>query len=448
MTMNLLDRCKEGLREAQKAGADEAEVYGSSIRKTEIALEKNDLQVARSHREEEIGIRVFKDKGLGFVSVNEFENLKGACRDAVSLAEASPSDEYNVLPEPEEIDYVAGIYDPQGPQFQVEDALGHGLEMLSRAKDYDPRIMVAGGTFVAEVATRAVVNSKGVEGEERESLFAYYLFGMAAEDDRVSAFDIQVDGTRLVGEIDVAKVARRFAENVIGSLGAEKGESFKGAMLLSPDAAVELLVGPILFSVNANNVQKGMSRFAGKLGKSVAATGLTIEDDGTVSSGLGSSSFDREGLPHQPLTIIKDGQLVDYLHNTYTAAKEGQPSTGHAAGGARFVPSIGPTNLMIAAGPTSKEELIGEISNGIIVTRFSGNTDPVSGDFSGVVKGGFLVKDGRVVKPIIETLVAGNVFELLPRISGISKERKKVLAGAHFCLLPHIRMEEVSVTAG
>lgn len=446
--MNLLDRCKEGLREAHKAGADEVEVYGSSIRKKEIALEKNDLQVARSQREEELGIRVFKDKGLGFVSVNEFQDLKGACRDAVSLARVSPRDEFNILPEPTNFDYVEGIYDPQSEQLGVEEAMRFGLEMLYGARDYDPRVTIAGGAFIAEVATRAVASSKGIEGEERESLFAYYLFGMAAEDERVSNFDIQVDGTRSVREIDVAKVAREFAQNVVGSLGAEKGESFKGAMLLSPEAAADLIVGPILFSVNANNVQKGMSRFAGKLGEEVAAKELTIEDDGTVSGGLSSSSFDREGRPHRSLTLLKDGRLIAYLHNTYTAAKEGQSTTGHASGGARSLPTIGPTNLMISGGEAAKDELLGEMNTGLLVTRFSGNTDPVSGDFSGAVKGGYLVKDGQIVKPIVETLVAGNIFELLPRISGLSKERKRVMAGERFAVLPYIRIEEVSVTAG
>lgn len=442
--MKLLDTCKDGLSEALKLGADEAEVYGSSIRKVEIAIEKNDVQLTRSQREEEVGIRVFKDKGLGFASVNDFGRVKEACQNAVNLAKASPRDEYNELPEPREIKKVEKIYDPKSEEFGVEDALKCGLKMLATVRDYDPRVTIDRGSFIVEVGSKAVVNSKGIECGERSSSFTYYIFGMAVEGDKVSTFDYQFDGTRSVDEIDVERVAKEFAKNVVGSLGAGKGESFKGTVLLSPDAAQYLIVYPILFTVNANNVQKGMSKFAGKIGETIAAKELTIEDNGLLESGLGSSSFDREGAPHEPLSIIKDGKLLSYMYNTYTARKEGRSTTGHASGNARAVPGIGPTNFVLGEGNSSKDELIRGMKNGVIVTRFSGFPDPISGDFSGVAKGGYLVKDGEIVKPLLETLIAENIFDLLSKISGISQERKKV----YNYLLPYARIEEVSVTAG
>ena len=78
------------------------------------------------------------------------------------------------------------------------------------------------------------------------------------------------------------------------------------------------------------------------------------------------------------------------------------------------------------------------------MTRFSGSSDSVSGDFSGVVKGGFLIKDGEIVRPLIETLIAGNLFELLPRISGLSYETERIES----LVVPYIRIEDVSVTGG
>ncbi len=132
------------------------------------------------------------------------------------------------------------------------------------------------------------------------------------------------------------------------------------------------------------------------------------------------------------------------MYNTYTANKAGRLSTGHASGGARTAPGIGPTNFIIKSGNINYKDMISNIDRGIIVTRFSGNTNPVSGDFSGVVKGGYLIKNGKIIKPLIETLIAGNIFEALNKITAISKETKWVNSS----ILPYLVIEDVNITSG
>ncbi len=77
------------------------------------------------------------------------------------------------------------------------------------------------------------------------------------------------------------------------------------------------------------------------------------------------------------------------------------------------------------------------------MTRFSGWPQAVSGDFSGAVKGGFLIENGEVVRPVKETLIAGNIIELLEKISGASREVEEVFNYK----LPYLRFEEVSITS-
>jgi len=261
---------------------------------------------------------------------------------------------------------------------------------------------------------------------------------------QVSSFAYEFDGVRFVDEIDTQKCANDLARKVIDSLGATKGESFKGQVVLSPESVGSLIASAILFSVNANNVQKGMSRWRGKLGTQVASSSLTVEDNGLIPGGLGSSAFDREGLPHSPLTIIEQGKLNAYMYNTYSALKEKRSSTGHASGSTSSVPDIGPTNFTIKQGKISKDNLIKDVKQGILVTRFSGFPSPVTGEFSGVVKGGWLIKNGKLTVPLCETLIQGNIYDLLPKISAISKERQKVMT----FLFPWILIDDVSVTTG
>jgi PmbA protein len=216
-------------------------------------------------------------------------------------------------------------------------------------------------------------------------------------------------------------------------------------MLLTPDAVNELVEDAISHSISSDAVQKKSSYFAGKLGKHVATDLLTLEDDGTNVEGLGASSFDREGVPHKRNIIIEKGMLKKFLYNTYTAKKDGVRSTGNASGSSISPPSVSATNIVVKHGKTSFDTLISEMANGIILSRFSGNVNPVNGDFSGVVKGGRLVKNGEVQYAVKEVMVAGNIFDALRlHLTGVSKERKVI----YDSILPFMRFDNISFTAG
>jgi len=215
-------------------------------------------------------------------------------------------------------------------------------------------------------------------------------------------------------------------------------------MLLTPNAANELVEDVISYSINSDAVQKKSSYFDGKLGRRVASDLLTIEDDATNTKGLGATSFDREGVPHKRNVIIEKGVLKRFIYNTYTANRAGVRSTGNASGSALSPPSVSVTNIVVKQGSTNLDTLIAEMKSGVILSRFSGNVNAVNGDFSGVVKGGRLVKNGQVQQAVKEVMVAGNVFDALLHLTGISRERKVI----YDSILPYMRFDNISFTAG
>jgi len=444
--MDLLEYGELAVKNALELGADEAEAFLTRGREINVKAEANELKLATSHAKDGIGIRVFSNRALGFASVNTLDeqNIKEAVQAAVSLSKASPEDEHNVLPGPEPIVPVHGLYDSQSEKLGLEDAISKIEEMLATARGHDSRVTVDSAAFDVAIERRAIVNSKGIKAEEQGSLLSYFIMGMARDGEQVSSFNYRFDATRKVSELNVQQTALEFARSVVASLGATKGESFVGTVILSPSAVLEFMIQPVLWALNANNVQKGMSRWVGMIDKEVVSSMLSIEDNGRLEGGAGSESFDREGLPHAHSKLIEDGFLRTYLHNSYTAGKDGLHSTGHASGGTRSVPGIGPTNLLIKPGQTGKDDLISGVKRGILVTRFSGFPEPVSGDISGAVKGGFLIEDGKLTRPLIETMISGNLFELLARVSGLSSETERIGT----LVSPHIRIEDVSITGG
>lgn len=442
----LLDICSYAVKEALKQKASEAEAYASLDKEAEVFIENNDLKQVKSHKTGSIGIRIFLNNSLGFASVNSLEKDKvlDAIGKAIKIAKVSPSDKHNRLPAENSVKMLKGIYDNNAEGFEPADATKYAIEMLKTAKSYDTRVSVDSGTFNSSVLSHALCNSNGIELEEMVSMFSWNIMGMAIDGSGVSNFDFQFNGTHSVRNIDVVTTADDFAKSVVKSLNARKIDSLKGSMLLSPNAASELIQDFVTFAINSHNVQKKTSKFANMIGKKVASNSLTVVDDATFTDGLAAESFDREGVGHKSNVIIDRGVLKRYIYNTYTASKDKTKSTGNASGGTSSPPSVGSTNTIFESGNRSFDTLIGEIKKGVMINRFSGNVNPVNGDFSGVVKGGHLIENGSMVCPVKEVMVAGNLFEALKNISGLSRERKKIFAS----LLPYIRIEGISFTGG
>jgi PmbA protein len=443
------DLLQYAIKQAETLGASDAEAYAATTDESEVFIENNDVKQAKSQRMSSIGVRVVLDGSIGFYSTNDLarNRLRDAAAMAIKVAHSSPKDRYNVLPgkSKSKSKSLRGIYDKNADSFQTLDAARMAAEMLKSAKSYDRRVSVDSGNFSAQVVTRALANSNGIELKERASAFSWSIMGMAIEGTEISSFDYQVGSSHYVKDIDVYNTAREFAETAINSLDTRKIEkNFKGEMLLTPMAANEMIEEVIAHAINSDAVQKKSSHFAGKIGKHVASDLLTVEDDPTNVEGLNASSFDREGVFHRRNLVIEKGVLKKFLYNTYTASKDGVRSTGNAGGSTSSPPTVSTTNFLIKPMRSSVDTLVSEIDKGIIISRFSGNVDPVNGDFSGVVKGGRLVMDGTIKHAVKEVMVAGNIFEALRQLNGISRERKVI----YDSILPYMRFDGVSFTTG
>lgn len=439
-----LDACREGCAAAVAAGATAAEAFAQHTEEVSAEIEKGDLQVARSSRESTLGIRVLVGDRVGFASTNSPEDLASACRDAVALAKAAPGDSHNRFPEAGPCPAVAGLFDEASAGFAAADVVRCAAAMLAVAASMDRRVVIGDGGAAAVRTVRAVANTHGVAAAEAASLFTHHVLVTAREGDQVSSMDFQYGATRRANEIDVTPAVTLACRNALDSLGSSRGATFRGVVLLSPSAVLDLLVAPLLFQVNARNALRGLTRWRDRLGERVAAPAVSLVDDATLPGGVASSSFDREGTPRAALTIIDRGRLASLLHNAYSSQASAAANTGHAEGSAGGPPLIGPTNLAWLAGDASLDDQIADTSLGLFVARFAGNVDPISGDFSGVAKAAHLVRGGRRVAPVNGCLVAGNVFEALDAVLDASRERQKILGFT----LPFVRVGGISVTAG
>lgn len=239
--------------------------------------------------------------------------------------------------------------------------------------------------------------------------------------------------------------AQRVAAQALAGLGGQSIASAKYPIILENEAATSLLnVFTSCFS--AEEAQKGMSRLQGKVGEQIATSHLTITDEPRYEKSLSKTTFDAEGVAAMPRKIIEQGVLQTLLHNRRTAAEEGVATTGNA-----YKPSykgtiaIAPHKFVVHPGQTTKEAMIQELTEGVVITSLAGlhaGANTISGDFS-VAASGFYVKDGKVVGPTKQMTIASNFFELLKNIEEVAND---TYAGFARVSSPSLRIAPIAVT--
>ena len=445
----LADACQAALA-AQALGGRAAEAYAVRSNQVRVRCEKGDVSLASSGSEEGFGLRVVDEGRLGFASTNQLDpaSLEALAADACGLWKASPKDEHHVLPPPPAAQQALDLHDGAFADWDVERVVALGAELCAEITARDARISIDTLELSVSESVRTLRSTTGVAAEEADQALGLSVFGMAVDGDDVGGFDALSAFLRKPEgfETRVAALADEFAQNVLGNLGAGSAESYHGPVLFSPEVLLGTFVGPLVQAASGMALQRGRSALAGKLGQRVADVGLTIRDDPTDLELAGAGAFDREGQSASGFTIVDSGVFQGVLHNAYSGHVDGVASTGHASGGSQGVPGIAPAALVVEPGSGGGEaELLEALGRGLYVQRFSGTVDPASGDFSGVAKSARWVEDGRVVRSVRETLLAGNAFRLLEEIALLSTERRACYGSAR---LPWALIDGVSVTAG
>ncbi|MBU7018451.1 MAG: TldD/PmbA family protein [Theionarchaea archaeon] len=421
-----------------------AEVLGAWRKETIVTLERNDIKLCINQHVAGVGIRTLIDNSVGFASCNSLDEevVKKTAERAIRMSKKTPPLPFITFSSPGHFHEISGLYDPEVHSFDEADAVSTAESMM-RAAQEDPRVQVDNGEFAASIRKKAICTSSAVSAEEEKSRFSWSLNGMAREGNEVGPYEYHYGCCTHVNQIYVEETGQNLAERAVSDLYPKKIDSFTGDLILGPEGASHLIGDPVISSVNANNVFRGQSVLAQRLEEKVTSPIVTIRDNALLPGEPSSSKFDREGTPHQNLTIVEKGVLKTFLYNSLAAKRDSHSNTGNATGTFRDIPKIGNTNFVVEKTSKNLETLIEEMEGGLIITRFSGVADVISGDFSGAVKGAHFIKRGEIQHPVREATIAGNVFEILPRITDISRETAKYSK----MILPFMKISDMQIIA-
>lgn len=425
---------------ALAAGAGDAEAAAQDSVGREIRVFEGEVESLTEAGERGLGVRAWIDGRVGFAYGTDLSDagLEGIAADAVEAARVSDSDEFAAAPEPtgEEASAngsASAFFDAQVAATPTEEKVGIAKAIERSAREADGRVVAVETTvYVDEEVRSALSSSKGLGGSY-EATFAYAYLQAIAEQDGSKQTGLGFGLGRSPIALDPEAIGREAAERSVALLGARKPASRSCPVVLDPTVAASFagFIGGVLC---ADAVQRGRSPFAERLGEKIASEALALSDDGVDPEGMASAPIDAEGLPRGRTALIEGGRLAAYLHDSYTARREGngQRSTASAArSGYRSAPAVSTSNLIVAPGSNTLEELLAKAADGVYVTDVAGlhsGVNPVSGQFS-VGASGVLIEGGELGTPATEFTIASDLVAMLSAVRAAGAEARWVPFG-------------------
>ncbi len=309
----------------------------------------------------------------------------------------------------ERVEKLARAKDPRVVQVMAGLASEYDVVMVARADgtlaaDIRPMVRLS-VTVIAEQKVR--IGSKTQMRREMGSGGGGGRFGLAYFDDAVVAQYVQDAVTAALTNLD--------------SRPAPAGEM---AVVLGPGWPGVLLHEAVGHGLEGDFNRKGSSAFSGMIGKRVAAKGVTVLDDGTISNRRGSLNVDDEGNASQRNVLIEDGILKGYIQDSMNARLMGVKPTGNGRRESyAHTPMPRMTNTYMLAGDKTKEEILASLKKGLYATNFGGGqVDITSGKFVFSASEAFWVENGKILYPVKGATIVGSGPESLKKISMVGND--------------------------
>lgn len=416
------DTAERLVERAIRAGADAADAIYAGNRSSSVQVRFGELEHVDRSESEQVGLRLFFGSRSASVASSDFSEdaLAALVERCVAMARQAPEDPFAGLA-PSEL-----LLGDDPPFLDMDDGEEPDPSVLrDRAHDAERAALgvagvtnSSGGSGGASATTIAIATSGGFAGAYRNSGHSCSVGVIAGE-----GSDMQRDSAwhsvRHLTDLDPADAIGRLAgTRAVARLNPARPAPGPLPVLFDPRESASLL-GHFAAAINGAAVARQSSFLKDRLGTAVFAPGVTIVDDPLRLRGLRSRPFDREGLAVARCELVSAGILTGWLATSAAARQLGIRPTGHAARGAG-VPGASPSNLYLAPGRRSRDELLAAFPEALLVTELIGQgVNDVTGDYSRGAAG-FMVRGGAVAEAVAEVTIASNLLEMFATLEPAS----------------------------
>ena len=372
---------------------DDAIALSADNREQMLRFANNSATVVKNVRETELTVYLAKDgrRAIASTSNPDEAKVKKFVGDLFASMKGLARSDYVPLPEG------AMTFRPLPQRFdrKVANVGGKLSELAGAAIDSSLRAggKRSAGVVEASATSFSILTTNGTKGSDSRTSITLNIRSFSDNDASGHGLSCSSD----LSNFNPIEAGLRAGEAAKMMTSASEPEAGEYQVLMSP-AVASNLIETVAGAASAFAVDAGISYLAEKLGKKVASDSFSITDHGYLEGCLGGRGFDDEGVPTRSTPIIKAGELKSYLHNLTTAGKWKAESTGNAG-----LIEPHPWNVEVAAGDSSYDEMVSQMTRGIILTSnwYTRFKNYRTGEFSTVPRdGAFLVENGKVVKSL------------------------------------------------
>ena len=394
---------------AKKLGATDASVnVGSSISET---VNFRNKKLDESNRSDNLGIDIttFIGKKKSSISSSNLlkENLNVLIEKCIETTKNTPEDEFNALPDKDllakEVKEL-NLYDDT--HIENNDKIEY-LSKLEASASKDKKIINTESSFTEDKSNFILANTDGFRKGFKTSSFVASSVAVAKDDksmERDYEYTLKCHLKDIKSAEELGKVA---AEQTIRKLSSRKIGSEKITIIFDKRIAKGIL-STFASAITSSAISRGTSFLKDKIGQKIFSNSISIFDKPDILKGLGSQSFDSEGVKTETLKLVEQGILKDYLLDTYNGKKLNLKSNGRCGG---------TSNLYFENGNVSYKDLLSSNSKCLYITETIGHgSNIITGDYS-VGATGFLVENGEFKYPVNEITIAGNFKDMFQNIT-------------------------------
>ena len=422
------------LASALSRGGTFADLYFEHRTSNNILFEEEAVKSAGGGVAQGVGIRVVAGDATGYAYTEELtvDAMRRAAETAAKIAAGGGS----VRPMEVGRRPAADLYPIRIPAWDAaaQDKLAIIRRADQAARSYDPRIRRAVVTFADELKHIAIASSDGTLVEDDQPMLRLVVQCLS-EDGKERQTAAAVRGGRVGMEYfekqtpeDLGREVARQAILLQSAVDAPAG--MMPVVLGSGDSGV-LLHEAIGHGLEADFNRKKTSNYTGRLGEAVAATNVTVIDDGTVPGSRGTINVDDEGNLPRKNVLIEEGVLSRYMQDRISSRHFGVESSGNGRRESfHYYPMPRMTNTYMLPGESSPEDILRSVDRGLYCLSYSGGQVNISnGDFVFSVTEAYLIEGGKIAAPVKGVTLIGNGPDTLSRISMVGNDFKLAEGG-------------------
>jgi PmbA protein len=402
--------------------AEAAEVFAVAAEETSAQFETNRLKHIQSKQSTHLALRIIKEGRLGYATTTEPDDVKSLIDSAAETARFGMPARFE-LPALSSYPQI-NTFDPAVEATPLEKMDKLGQELIEIIIKHTPEILCEAGVSKDTISVK-LLNSNGGQAEYKKSIFSIGIYGsLIRGTDMLFVGESRSFCHPITQPQDIAKVVVRQLELAKNQASVPTGQL---PVIFTPRGVASALVPSLILAFNGKTVLQGASPIGQKLGKLVFDSKISLWDDPTIPYRPHSRPCDDEGVASQRTPLIEGGVVANFLYDLQTAALAKTKSTGNGDRGGGL-PAPTPSALIIAPGKTPMDDMVKDIKEGLVIEQLMGaeQGNILGGDFSGNVLLGYKVESGKIVGRVKNTMVSGNVYQVLKKVTAIGSQAEWV----------------------